>query len=250
MSGPSAGPLPSRPAIPSGDRPTYPSGEGLYTSHADLGGQAGHGPVLPEPEGELWHEAFEPKALALTLAMGATGAWNIDQSRAARETLPDYAQLSYYRIWLSALQRLMATRGLVAEDELAAGRMLHPPLPLPRKLLAAAVPAALAKGSPTARPAPGPARFAVGDVVFTRSGAVGHHTRLPAYAQGKRGTVARLHGAHVFADANAQGLGEQPQWLYTVVFDGSTLWGDGAQPGLQVSVDAWEPYLQPAGDQA
>ncbi len=28
-SGPSAGPLPSRPAIPSGDRPTYPSDEGL-----------------------------------------------------------------------------------------------------------------------------------------------------------------------------------------------------------------------------
>ena len=27
--GPSAGPLPSRPAIPSGDRPTYPSDEGL-----------------------------------------------------------------------------------------------------------------------------------------------------------------------------------------------------------------------------
>ncbi len=26
--GPSAGPLPSRPAIPSGDRPTYPSDEG------------------------------------------------------------------------------------------------------------------------------------------------------------------------------------------------------------------------------
>ena len=42
-----------------------------YTSHADLGGQPGHGPVAPEPEGELWHEAFEPKALALTLAMGA-----------------------------------------------------------------------------------------------------------------------------------------------------------------------------------
>ena len=28
-SGPSAGPLPSRPAIPLGDRPTYPSDEGL-----------------------------------------------------------------------------------------------------------------------------------------------------------------------------------------------------------------------------
>ena len=31
-SGPSAGPLPSRPAIPSGDRPTYPSDEGLKIS--------------------------------------------------------------------------------------------------------------------------------------------------------------------------------------------------------------------------
>jgi len=28
-SGPSAGPLPSRPAIPSGDRPTYAAAEGL-----------------------------------------------------------------------------------------------------------------------------------------------------------------------------------------------------------------------------
>jgi len=28
VSGPSAGPLPSRPAIPLGDRPTYPSDEG------------------------------------------------------------------------------------------------------------------------------------------------------------------------------------------------------------------------------
>jgi len=29
MSGPSAGPLPSRPAVPSGDRAMYPSTEGL-----------------------------------------------------------------------------------------------------------------------------------------------------------------------------------------------------------------------------
>jgi hypothetical protein len=29
VGGPSAGPLPGRPAIPSGDRPTYPSDEGL-----------------------------------------------------------------------------------------------------------------------------------------------------------------------------------------------------------------------------
>ncbi len=217
-----------------------------YQTHADLGGQLGHGAVTPEAEGALWHEAFEPRALAITLAMGATGAWNIDQSRAARETLPGYAQLSYYRIWLAALQRLLAERGILGDDELAAGRALRPPVPLPRQLLAAAVPAVLAKGSSTERPASGPPRFAVGDQVRTRSGAVNHHTRLPAYAQGKPGTVARVHGAHVFADANAQGLGELPQWLYTVAFDGATLWGAAAQPGLVVSVDAWEPYLQSA----
>ena len=46
-------------------------------------------------------------------------------------------------------------------------------------------------------------------------------------------------------DTNSRGLGEQPEWLYTVVFDASDLWDDAA-PGQQVSVDAWEPYLSPA----
>ena len=217
-----------------------------YQSQADLGGQPGHGPVLPEPEGELWHEAFEPKALALTLAMGATGAWNIDQSRACRETQPGYADLSYYRLWLAALQRLMLARDLVSPAELASGQAQQPPKPLARVLAAADVPAALARGSATARPSATPPRFAVGDRVRTRAAAVPHHTRLPAYVRGHCGVVERLHGSHVFADSHAQGLGEQPQWLYTVAFSGRTLWGDNAQPGLTVSVDAWDAYLEPA----
>jgi nitrile hydratase len=214
-----------------------------YTSHADLGGQPGFGAVTPEPEGELWHEAFEPRALALTVLMGATGAWNIDQSRAARETLPDYAQLTYYRIWLAGLQRLMIERGQVAADELAAGRMLHPSLPVKRVLAAADVAGALAKGSATERPASKPARFQVGDAVRTHAEIPDHHTRLPGYARGKRGVVERVHGVHAFADTNAQGLGEQPQWLYGVAFEGIELWGAQAQPGLRVAIDAWEPYL-------
>ena len=215
-----------------------------YLSHADLGGQTGHGPVLPEPEGALWHEAFEPRALALTLAMGATGAWNIDQSRACRETQPGYAQLSYYRLWLAALQRLMLARGLVTDAELASGRCHIPALPLPRRLAAADVPAVLARGASTARPAAGPQRFAVGDKVRTRADAADHHTRLPAYARGRSGVVARVHGSHVFADSHAQGLGEQPQWLYSVAFSARSLWGEAAQPGLMVSVDAWDAYLE------
>jgi len=217
-----------------------------YVTHADLGGQEGHGPVVPEPEEVRFHADWERDALAVVLAMGATGSWNIDMSRAARETLPDYARLGYYQIWLAALEKLMFERGQLTPEEITAGRMLQPPAPVARVLHADDVAAVLAKGSPTLRqggPAP---RFRAGDHVRTRAHAVPHHTRLPGYVRGKVGTVERVHGSHVFADAHAQGLGEQPQPLYTVVFDGASLWGAGAQAGLRVSVDAWEPYLEPA----
>lgn len=221
-----------------------------YLSRADLGGTPNTTPVAPEPEpacpAELWHGAWEPRALALTLAMGATGQWNIDQSRSARETLADYGRLSYYQIWLAALERLMAERGLVTPDELATGTVQQPPRALARVLRAADVPAVLAKGSPTERPAPAAPRFAVGDAVRPSATPPPHHSRVPGYTRGKPGVIERVHGAHVFADTHAQGLGEQPQWLYTVVFDGSTLWGAEAQPGTRVSIDAWESTLEPA----
>jgi nitrile hydratase len=217
-----------------------------HVTHADLGGQPGHGRVVPEPEGELFHAAWEPRALALTLAMGATGSWNIDMSRAARESLPDYARLSYYEIWIAALLKLLAERGLVQPDELDAGRALRTGASLRRVLRAADVAASLAAGSPTLRAGDGAARFAVGDRVRTRDARPDHHTRLPGYAMGKVGVVERVHGMHVFADTHAQGLGEQPQWLYAVAFDGRTLWGADTAPGLSVSLDAWESYLERA----
>lgn len=217
-----------------------------YTSHADLGGRNMPGPIVPEPEDDRFHADWEARVLALTLAMGGTGSWNIDASRSARETLPTYAQLSYYQIWLAALEKMMAERLQVMPDELAAGHLLHPPQPVRRILRAADVEPTLAKGTNVERPATTAARFAVGQRVRTRAGQVEHHTRLPAYASGKVGTVEHLHGVHVFADAHAQGLGEQPQWLYTVVFDGEELWGPNAEPGLHVSVDAWESYLEAA----
>ena len=213
-----------------------------YVTHADLGGESGFGRVLPEPDGQLFHAAWEPRALAVTLAMGATGSWNIDASRAARETLPTYRALGYYEVWVTALERMLRERGLVHADELAAGYVLHAALPVARVLRAADVPQVLAQGASTERPAATAARFAVGQRVRTQAAPVAHHTRLPGYARGRCGTVERVHGVHVFADAHAQGHGESPQWLYTVVFAGTELWADAA-PGLTVSVDAWEPYL-------
>jgi nitrile hydratase beta subunit len=225
---------------------TTPGGTAPYTSHADLGGLSGFGPVTPEPEGVHFHADWEPRALALTLAMGATGSWNIDMSRAARETLPDYRRLSYYQIWTAGMIRLLETRGLLAADELDAGHALRSGPALPRVLQADAVAATLARGSPTWRAAKQEAAWSVGQPVRTRAQAVPHHSRLPAYVRGKTGVIERVHGCHVFAEAHAQGLGEQPQWLYTVVFDGQTLWGESSAPGLRVSVDAWESTLEAA----
>lgn len=225
------------------------SGSAGYRSHADLGGTTGHGPIENEPDGVVFHHDWEARVLALTLAAGSPGGWNLDETRSARETLPDYADLSYYEIWCAALERLLVEHGLVTDAELAAGRPMQRPLPGRRVLAADAVHAVLSSGGPVEREPRGPARFAVGDRVATRAGHVDHHTRLPAYAAGRIGTVERVHGAHVFPDSHARGLGEDPQWLYTVVFDADDLWDD-APSGQRVSVDAWEPYLSPAEDAA
>jgi nitrile hydratase subunit beta len=216
-----------------------------YATHSDLGGQLGHGPIKPEPEYKPWHAAWEPRVLALTLSMGAAGAWNLDMTRAVRETLPDYDQRSYYEIWFGALVKQLEERALVSVDEAAASRSLHPPLALPRVVHARDVPTVLARGAPTERLATKGPGFAVGQRVRTIAGPTPHHTRLPEYAQGKPAVIERMHGMHVFADANASGQGEHPQWLYTVVFRGTQLWPD-AEPGLTVSIDAWEPYLEAA----
>jgi nitrile hydratase len=180
--------------------------------------------------------------------MGATGRWNIDMGRAARETLENYAALSYYEIWLGGLEKLLLASGAVSADELRQGRMLQAPAAMPRVLHAASVAAVLARGSPVMRTPSGPQRFAVGQSVRTRAQQADHHTRLPGYARGKRGIIERVHGVHVFADTQAQALGEQPHWLYTVLFNATELWGEStASDALDtVSVDAWEPYLEPA----
>ncbi|HEU5110155.1 MAG TPA: SH3-like domain-containing protein, partial [Micromonosporaceae bacterium] len=92
----------------------------------------------------------------------------------------------------------------------------------------------------------GPPRYAPGDQVRARVVHPPGHTRLPRYARGRVGVVDRLHGTHVFPDANAHGEGERPQPLYSVAFDARALWGESAEPNQRVFLDLWESYLEPA----
>jgi nitrile hydratase len=212
----------------------------------DMGGMAGFGPVVPEKNEPVFHAPWERRAFALTLAMGA-GRWNLDQSRSAREQMhpAEYLAKTYYEIWIAGLEKLMAERGLVTADEIAAGKALHPAKPTPNMLTEDRVAAALSKGAPTVRPASTPQHFQVGDFVRARNIHPAGHTRLPRYVRGHAGVVTHVHGVHVFPDANATGGGEYPQWLYTVRFTARELWGEAADRTCSVSVDAWESYLEP-----
>lgn len=88
----------------------------------DLGGMDGFGGIDREPDEPVFHEEWERRAFAITLAMGARGDWNLDMSRFARERMSpaDYLVSSYYEHWLHGLERLLAERGLVNAKEIVA----------------------------------------------------------------------------------------------------------------------------------
>jgi nitrile hydratase subunit beta len=212
----------------------------------DLGGMMGFGPVRAETDEPVFHADWEKRVLAMRNAAGALGEWNIDMARHANETLHpvDYLSSSYYEVWLKGLEKLLIARGLATPEELAAGRALQPAKPTRPPLAAGAMADALARGTPYDRPPESPACFTVGDGVRALNINPKGHTRLPRYARGKRGRVEKVHGVFVFPDANALGLGPSPQWLYLVRFSGAELWGRDGDPGLDVSIDAWESYLE------
>jgi nitrile hydratase len=210
----------------------------------DMGGFTGFGPVVHEADEPVWHHDWEPRAFALVLAMGMTGMSNIDKSRHARERLPAmlYWRSSYYEMRHYALELQLIELGLATAAEEQQGRMIEPPKPVMRVATAEIVPAILAVGGPSDRPSNKPQGFAPGDKVRTRNINPAGHTRLPRYARGKAGEIVAVHGTHVFPDSNAHGLGEDPQWLYTVRFTAQELWGKDSKDS--VCIDLWEPYLE------
>ncbi|MDW3222921.1 MAG: nitrile hydratase subunit beta [Paracoccaceae bacterium] len=218
----------------------------------DMGGRYGDGPVIPEAEGEVFHADWHARALAVTLASGAHGKWNIDVSRHARECLApmDYAGFSYYEKWMAGLADLLVAKGMVGARDLSRGDADATPR-APATLQARDVPAVLAKGGPADRPSDITAAFNPGDAVRTRRIAAnilvdGGHTRLPSYAAGAVGRVVRFHGTHILPDSSAHGLGDAAEPLYAVVFAASELWSHPEHPRDEVVLDLWQSYLEPA----
>ena len=214
----------------------------------DLGGMMGFGPVMPETDEPIFHAEWERRALGLTLAMGATGAWTGDASRHARETLPpqEYLTSSYYEIWIKGLTKLLLARGLVSIHELYGDQPIAAGQPVERVLAAADVPAVLAAGTVYAR------RSTVQRDSRQATGS-SRATTTPSATRACHAMPGAVPGPCVgqwrhssFPDANAHGKGEDPQWCYTVRFAAADLWGSGADPSVTVMADLWEPYLDAA----
>lgn len=219
----------------------------------DMGGRFGDGRVIPDdPDAPIFATDWHARALAVTLACGALGQWNIDVSRHARECLSpgEYTGFSYYEKWISALADLLVARGVLTRDDLTGqgDAILHA---LANKtLMADAVAAALARGGPADRSSELRPQFSLGQAVRCRHPGDnrlvdGGHTRLPAYAAGARGYILRLHGSHVLPDSNAHDLGEAPEPLYAVRFAASELWAHPEHRDDQVILDLWQSYLEP-----
>jgi nitrile hydratase beta subunit len=213
----------------------------------DMGGMDGFGKVEAEQNEPPFHAPWEGRVLAMQRAMGYAGAWHIDHSRFAQEKLPPatYLTASYYQRWALAMESNVLERGYVTPEELKAGHALTAGKNLPRKLTPDVVGAGLSRSS-FYRPQQAPQRFKPGDRVRTKNIHPKTHTRLPRYARGKVGLVEMCHGCHMYPDSVATDQGDNPQWLYTVVFDSRELWGTDADPTLKISIDAFEPYLDPA----
>ncbi len=187
-----------------------------------MGGMHGFGRIVVEANEPVFHAAWEGRVRALVSLALVRRIANIDAFRHAIERLDpvEYLSAGYYGRWLGALE-------LLVHDWRARGETL------------------LAGDRGTLRMVAATPRFASGERVRTRNLQPTGHTRLPAYARGRRGTIARLHAGFVLPDTNADGRGENPQWVYAVRFDAVELFGTGAEPNASVHVDLFESYLEP-----
>jgi nitrile hydratase len=211
----------------------------------DMGGMQDFGPI--QPEKPVFHEVWEGRVLAMGRAVGATGKLGGFLRPAIEEIPPaEYLRMSYYERILEALVKRLVAGGLVTRQEIESGK--------PAKGSTKFVPALRPREAATLsfRPAPAvahpevSARFHAGDRVRARMMNPKGHTRLPRYARGRLGVIARGQGVQVFEDARAAGLGLRPQHVYSVRFAAQELWGEEASARDSVYIDLWEDYLEPA----
>jgi nitrile hydratase len=212
----------------------------------DMGGMQSFGPIRPEKNEPVFHARWEGRISAIWSAMGTWRKWNTDFGRQTRELFPapEYLALQYFQLRYAQTVELLVAKGLITRAELESGRPAKGTQKAVPPLTADKVAAWFANGNPKRRAVEVTPQFRVGQRVRVRNINPPTHTRLPRYARGKLGVIERDHGVFVFPDSNAQGLGEKPQHVYSVLFTARELWGEQAKPKDTLVVNMWDDYLE------
>jgi nitrile hydratase subunit beta len=210
----------------------------------DMGGMQGFGPVVPEKNEPVFHEAWEGRLVAMRRAVAATGKLP-PLLRPAIESIPpaDYLRLSYYEKWYLAVVELLVAGGLATREEIARGKAAAgsvKSVPITPEA-ASVLPFRLAKMLDKTAVKPG---YSVGERVRARKINPVGHTRLPRYARGRTGVIEIDRGVQNFPDTSVYGRGDHPQHVYAVRFAARELWGEAASARDSVYLDLWESYLE------
>ena len=213
-----------------------------------MGGAPGYGRVEPELDEPVFHSEWEGRVFGLVIAV------KDGLSRPRLESLdPDEYLSGYYERWMLALERGLMARGALSAEELDAKSdyFRRNPGASPTRRVDPELTERVRQGMYRQRdvrrtPARAPA-FDVGDRVRARRIRHGGHTRLPGYAQGKRGVIHAVYAAYDLPDDSRENDSAPAQQLYSVRFEGTELWGASTEPGTAVHVDMWEGYLEPLG---
>ncbi len=201
----------------------------------DLGGLDGFGPVHAPPREPVFHEDWERRAFRLNTAVLMALGLPTPRFRHSIERMDPahYLGSTYYEHWVTGAATSLVEEGKTTQADLDARAGGFFPLSRPTRGSVEPV----TTGEP---------RFAIGDAVRVRAWHPTTHTRAPRYIQGRQGVIARYDGLHNYPDVEAHGGGQIPVPAYSVRFDGTELWGEGAEPNTCMHVDLYDQYLEPA----
>ena len=220
----------------------------------DIGGRQGFGPVRwqKDHDEKAFHAEWQARAWAMCICMfaswrGKPEVWTLDWFRHVRERIDpiDYLTRNYYDQFAQSLAATLIDNGTIQLEELVPGSATSETSEVAdtggRKSRRAGEIAATDRKEFTA----GEPAFSVGQRVRTKMSVAAFHTRLPAYVRGRIGVIEDHHGSQPLPDASARGV-IKLEPLYTVAFEGASLWPEAQTRQERVFVDAWESYLEPA----
>jgi nitrile hydratase len=215
----------------------------------DIGGMQNLGPVPYEKSEPVFHEAWEGRVYALNRALGAWRKWNGYTARYQTDqwSSADYFGMSYYERWFTRNVQLLVKTGMISREEAESGKPAPGSAKATPPMTADMVVPMFTQGRFAGRNRAGAsARFRVGQRVRTRNMNPTGHTRMPRYARGRFGVIARDYGVFSLPDAIAHELPDRPQHVYSVRFEARELWGEQARPQDRVYLDLWDGYLESA----